>query len=95
MSSINQNQYVREYDQLVERFCFVDDFCLEFNQKYERHLLSSGKIRRRRFPGLSLSEIMTIMIEFHTSRYADFKAYYLEYVLVHLKSLFPGLVSYN
>jgi transposase len=95
MSSINQNQYVRDYDHLVEQFCFVDDFCQKFNREYEKHLLSSGKIIRLRCPGLSPSEIMTIMIEFHSSRYADFKAYYLEYVLVHLRSLFPGLVSYN
>jgi len=95
MSSINQNEFVHDYDRLVEQFCCIDDFCLEFNREYEKHLLLTGKIVRLRLCGLSLSEIMTIMIEFHSSRYADFKAYYLEYVLVHLRSLFPGLVSYN
>ena len=42
-----------------------------------------------------MSEIMTILIHFHQSNYRNFKAYYLEYVMTHLRNEFPGLVSYN
>lgn len=93
MNSVNE--CVRNYDSLVQRFCWVDDFCQMFCHEYRTHLLVSGHVRRNRQACLSDSEIMTIMIEFHYSRYADFKAFYLEYVSIHLKKLFPGLVSYN
>jgi len=38
---------------------------------------------------------MTILIHFHQSHSRTFKAYYTEYVQVHLKSEFPRLVSYQ
>jgi hypothetical protein len=38
---------------------------------------------------------MTILIHFHQSHYRTFKAYYTEYVQVHLTSEFPRLVSYT
>jgi hypothetical protein len=38
---------------------------------------------------------MTILIRFHQSHYRDFKAYYCEYTLRHLRSEFPGLVRYT
>src|SRR5437016_13987749 len=37
---------------------------------------------------------MTILIHFHQSHYRTFKAYSTEHVQNHLKSEFPGLVSY-
>jgi hypothetical protein len=46
-------------------------------------------------PKLSASEIMTIIIYFHMSQYRNFKSYYTEYVMKHLHSEFPNLVSYN
>jgi hypothetical protein len=46
-------------------------------------------------PKLSASEVMTIIIYFHISRYRDFKTYYTKYVMKHLRSEFPNLVSYN
>lgn len=42
-----------------------------------------------------MSEVITILIHFHQSHYRDFKAYYCEYVLKHLRSELPGLVSYT
>ena len=42
-----------------------------------------------------MSEILTIVIHFHQAHYRDFKAYYLQYVMVHLRSEFPTLVSYQ
>jgi len=38
---------------------------------------------------------MTIVIYFHQSQYRNFKAYYQDYVLQHLRSEFPKLVSYT
>ena len=80
---------------LVELFVRVDDFCQAFLPEYEKHLVQSGTIRRRRDRSLTMSEVMTIMIHFHQSYYRNFKAYYCEYVLRHLRNEFPSLVSYT
>jgi len=39
--------------------------------------------------------VMTILIHFHQSHYRTFKAYYTEYVQVHLRKEFPRLISYQ
>jgi hypothetical protein len=80
---------------LLEMFVQVDDFCQVFLPVLEGHLITSGVIQRRRERSLSISEVMTIMIHFHQSHYRNFKAYYCEHVLAHLRSEFPGLVSYT
>ena len=80
---------------LVELFVAVDDFCQAFLPQFEGHLLQSGIIRRRRARSLSISEIMTILILFHQSQYRTFKAFYTQYVLLHLGDAFPNLVSYK
>ena len=80
---------------LLELFVDVDNFCQAFLPILEQHLLTSGVIKRRRERSLSVSEVMTILIHFHQSHYRDFKAYYCEHVLPHLRSEFPGLVSYT
>lgn len=78
---------------LLELFCAVDDFCIWLNRQASDKQLGRGK--RGPQARLSLSEIMTILIYFHQSHYRDFKAYYTEYVLKHLRAEFPGLVSYT
>ena len=80
---------------LLELFCDVDDFCLEFEPKWQVQLLNNGIRRRNRQGGLCLSEIMTILIHFHESRYRNFKSYYTLHVQEHLSREFPGLVSYQ
>jgi len=80
---------------LVEMFCNVDDFCQEFEPKWEQYQLENGLRQRRRKSRLSLSEVMTIIIHFHQSNYRTFKAYYTNYVLKYLRNDFPGLVSYS
>lgn len=77
--------------QLTSIFCDIDDFCKSFEPLLNKHLLCRG----RRQPRLSLSEIMTIIVHFHRSRYRTFKDYYTRYVMRHLKGHFPALVSYN
>jgi len=80
---------------LLELFVSVDDFCQVFLPLWERKLMSNGSKKRRRTGQLSLSEIMTIIIYFHQSRYRNFKAYYTEHVCKHLRREFPNLVSYE
>jgi hypothetical protein len=71
-------------DSLLELFCHVDDFCTAS--------LEQLSARRPRV-SLCISEIMTILIHFHQSNYRNFKAFYLEHVMTHLRNEFPGLVS--
>jgi hypothetical protein len=79
---------------LLELFCDVDDFCQHFSRQHAAPL-SSRAGKRVRQPGLSESEIMTIVIHFHQSGYRDFKDYYTKHVQIHLCSAFPELVSYS
>jgi hypothetical protein len=58
-------------------------FCKAFLPHWNKQLLSARRPRGRR---LSFSEIMTILIHFHQSNYRNFKAYYLEYVMTHLRN---------
>ena len=44
---------------------------------------------------LSDSEVMTILILFHSDHYRDLKHYYINHVKKHMKSEFPQTVSYN
>lgn len=80
---------------LEELFCAVDDFCQQFEPRWNQQLLSDGLRHRQRLRGLCLSEIMTILIAFHQSAYRNFKAYYIEKVCCDWRSAFPGLVSYQ
>lgn len=80
---------------VLELFCSVDDFCQEFEPKWHSRCLCDSTKRRNRARSLTLSEIMTILILFHQSHYRTFKAFYTEYVSVHLRSEFPSLVSYS
>lgn len=79
---------------LLKLFCDVDDFCLLFTLWQEHQLLGSSNKPGPK-PKLSASEIMTIIIYFHMSHYRNFKSYYTQYVMKHLRSEFPTLVSYN
>jgi DDE family transposase len=81
--------------QLIAMFCDIDDFCKWFEPLYLRRLLRDGQRQRHRQGQLALSEIMTILVYFHSSHYRDFKHYYTDYVAVHLRPYFPALVSYS
>ncbi len=80
---------------ILELFCNVDDFCLWYARCAARCALGPVKAKPGPKSGLVMSEIMTIIIHFHQSHYRDFKAYYTQHVLEHLRSEFPGLVSYT
>lgn len=80
---------------LLLLFCHVHDFWKRFSPQWHQEMLANGAIHRVRAGKLSPSEIMTIMIHFHQSRYRDFKSYYTRHVQEHLRSEFPELVSYE
>ena len=79
---------------VLEVFCDVDDFMLQFAPHLKAVQLAAGK-QRERAGQLFQSEVMTILIHFHQSHYRTFKAYYIEHVQAHLRSEFPHLVSYQ
>lgn len=81
--------------QLTRIFCDIDDFCKSFEPVYNQKLLACGARTRIREPQLCLSEVMTLIVYFHRSRYRTFKDYYTQLVQPHLKPHFPKLVSYG
>ena len=81
---------------IVSLFCEIDDFFM----MYETHL-STPCLRdtppepRGRPRRLHPSEVMTILIAFHQSKYRTFKHFYLKHVCVYYRAEFPELVSYS
>ena len=78
---------------ILPLFCDIDDFCLLFEPRWQARLLDTRQ--RHRASTLCLSEVMTIIVLFHSSSYRNFKAYYTEQVMKHYAGAFPRLVSYN
>lgn len=76
-------------------FYDVDNFCNEFEPVLNKNLIDEGEKHRIKKSSLSLSEVMTIVILFHSSNFRHFKAYYTEYVMKYMIQYFPGPVSYN
>lgn len=83
-------------DKIIEIFVIVDDFCKEFEPEVIKHQLDAGtyKVRNRK-AGLADSEIITMLIAFHSGHFTNLKHFYLEHICVHYRDCFPGLVSYN
>lgn len=86
-------------DKITEIYCIADDFFKLFNDQMKKHAIPDGNIlpkrRYHRESTMSQTEVMIIMILFHASGYRCLKHYYLRYVSVNLRHLFPKLVSYN
>lgn len=82
---------------LTELYVEIDDFCRQITDSLNHQLIGNGKkpisIDK---PGLSLSEILTILVYYHFSRFDCFKHYYLiKQVQKEWRSAFPKLPSYN
>ena len=79
---------------LTEIFLFVDEFCKIFADELKINSLPTSSSRRHitRVPGLTISEIVTILIMYSFSPCKNFKFYYATCVK---KSDFPGKVSYQ
>ena len=80
---------------VTELFCSIDDFCQDFMPQWKQSLLDQGLKHRNRSGQLSDSEIMTIIVLFHSSGCRTFKQFYLFHVQQHMPTLFPGLVTYK
>lgn len=76
---------------LIEIFVFTDDFV----KAVEKTTISASVCPRRRTPGLSLSEMMSIVVFYHYSGYKCFEYYYERCVLVDLRDDFPQAPSYT
>ena len=79
---------------ITELYSFTDDFYKIYTAYEEKQLLPSEK-RRHRTGKMSLSEIMTIMIMYHTSHAKNFKYFYKTCIEYIHKEDFPNAVSYN
>ena len=85
------------FDRLVEDFCQIDDFCRAFYPCWQARLLPEAtQPAKRRGPeaGLADSEIMTIIVLYHSSRFRHFKAFYQGVVLALLRPAFPKAPCY-
>src|SRR4051794_41152900 len=85
------------FDRLVEDFCQFDDFCQAFRPHWGARLLSEEAQpakKRGPQPGLVDSEIMTILVLYHSSRFSNFKAFYEGGVLTLLRSALPQAPCY-
>ena len=80
----------------VEIYYLVDEFLKEYDAVIKSHSLEEGapKNRRNRKFTRSNSEIMTILILFHSSSFRNLKHFYL-FVRTHMQKDFPHTVSYN
>ncbi len=80
---------------ILPLFCDIDDFCQFFEPRWKSRRLTTGERRRERAGYLCLSEVMTIIVLFHSSGYRNFKAYYTGHVMKHYAGAFPRMVSYQ
>ena len=73
----------------AEIYYFVDEFFKEYDTVIKSHSLEKGspKKRRSRKFTMSSSEVMTILILFHSSFFRDLKHFYL-FVRTHMKKDF-------
>ena len=86
------------FDRLEERFCEFDDFCKAVRKEWEAMLLTDGTGPSGRHGpngGLCDSEIMTLLVLYHSSRFKNFKTFYNGIVLGPLKKYFPGAPCYE
>src|SRR4051794_21634072 len=83
-------------DRIVEVFCEVDDFCQAFLPQWEASLLGpGGPAPRGPQPGLSPSEIITLLLVLHSSGFKHLKSFYHGFAEPLLRGYFPGLPCYE
>ena len=83
-------------NKVTEIFVRADDFCKFFEKKKKKYSIPDKNKRKYHRDGtMSKAEIMVILILFHSSGYRCLKHFYLNHVCVHLRHLFPEVVSCN
>ena len=81
---------------VTEIYCMADDLCKEFALQQKKYMVENKNCKHRnKLNRMSDTEIMVILILFHSRGFRCFKHYYKEYVCKHLSHLFPSPVSYN
>ena len=82
---------------VTEIFFIIDEFDKNFEKIVSDHSLvqNTDLKQRNRKSTLSDSEVITILILFHSGHYRDLKHYYINHVKKHMKSEFPQTVSYS
>ncbi|EFT1985567.1 IS982 family transposase [Salmonella enterica] len=81
-------------DYITEFYCLVDDFWQSVKEQIDNYMISDDKKHRNRQSILSLSEMTTLVILFHSMRFRQFKKFY-QYVSIFMRREFPRLLSYN
>lgn len=79
-------------DKVTEIFYMVDEFCIHLDAQIKANLI--GNVPKRR-PTMSNSEVITLMVLFHSGCFRNMKHFYEHYVKLHLRTEFPNTVSYN
>lgn len=81
---------------VTEIYFVVDEFFKEFDKIIKEHSLQDNRTnkRNRKFT-MSESEVMTILILFHSASFKNLKSFYVFYVQKHMQKDFPQTVSYN
>ena len=83
-------------DKITEIFCNVDDFCKFYDALMAKYTFKALKKRNyHRASRMSKTEVMMIMILFHSSGYRCLKHFYTDKICKHMRHLFPEVVSYN
>lgn len=81
-------------DEVIEIFVKVDDFCKEIIPILEEKRIEDKKLGKRcRKIGLCESELISLMVLFHSGQFRNLKSFYVHYALPHFKDLFPGMTS--
>jgi len=79
-------------DKVTDIFYLTDEFCNGFKTTLEAYMLGNPPKKK---PVMSDSEVITIMILFHSGNFRNMKHFYLFYVKKHMSAEFPHTVSYN
>ena len=83
-------------DRIVEVFCEVDDFCQAFLPQWEAFLIGpGGPAPRGPQPGLSPSEIITLLLVHHSSGFKYLKSFDHGFAEPLLRGSFPGMPCYE
>ena len=70
---------------VTEIYCMADDLCKEFALQQKKYMVENKNCKHRNKPNrMSDTEIMVILILFHSRGFRCFKHYYKEYVCKHL-----------
>lgn len=82
-------------DRLTEVFCEVDDFCQAFEAQWQAYLLGIGAAPRGPKPGLSVSEIITLLLVLHSARFKSLKNFYHGFAAPLLRQYCPCMPCYE